>query len=234
MIVKQHRHSGFTLVELLVAMVIAGIVLTGIYTAYRSQLRSYVTQEKVVDMQQNIRNALYYLKRSLQMAGYDPQSSGTMGFVGNFGAPYDTIGATTDANNLAFTVDADEDGAIDPSDQEMIAYRLNGGRLQKLRIDPGSGAASWVTVAENVDALDFAFLDNANPPNVLAAPLDLTAVRSVQVTIVARSNDDPLARNRIDNNIYQNQQGDQIFGPAGDKVRRKHLTAQVRCRNLGL
>jgi type IV pilus assembly protein PilW len=233
---------GFTLIELMVAMVISTIVLAGIYTTYQAQVGTYVVQKDVVEMQQNIRNAMYYMQRSVRMSGLDPQRSGLIGFVTNFDAPYNTLGATTDSTNIAFTTDANGDGngVIDIGDSEMIAYRLNANRLQKLSFDQSAPpAASWETVAENIDALDFVYLDGSDPPGVLAPPLNaatLDQIRSVQITLVVRAGQgpSPLTDKTTDNNIYRNQQGTAIFGPAGDKFRRISLTAQANGRNLGL
>ena len=244
MITCDNKNKGFTLVELMIAIVIATIVTAGIYTAYASQVRSYTTQNVVVEMQQNIRNSMYYIQGSIRMAGLDPQGSGLMGFVANFDSPYDTFGATTDATNIAFTVDANQDGALDPNDLEHVAYRLDNttSELQRFFINPSPPPPpndGWVTIAENIDALNFVYLDSADPPNVLAPPLsaaDLAAIRSVQVTIVARAgqNPHPSAAKTTDNKIYRNQQGTPVFIPGGDKFIRNHLTLQVNCRNLNL
>jgi type IV pilus assembly protein PilW len=232
--------DGFTLVELMVAMVVSLVVLSGIYAAYRKQAGIYVEQEQVVEMQQNIRNAMYYLQRSLRMSGFDPQRTGLMGFVTNFDAPYHTLGATTDASNIAFALDSDEDGDLDTNELELVAYRLNGDQLQKLTFASAGSppAAAWETVAENVDALDFVYLDDSDPPNVLAPPLNavLDQIRSVQITLVARAGDNPSALEKApaDNRFYLNQQGTAIFNGGGDHFHRLSLTAQVNCRNIGL
>jgi type IV pilus assembly protein PilW len=232
--------SGFTLVELLVAMMIGAVVLSGIYAAYRRQLGIYVVQEQVVEMQQNARYAMFYMTRAVRMAGFDPQRTDLFGFVANFNAPYDTMGATTDASHIAFALDNDEDGILDPNDLELVAYRLNGDRLQKLTFDAGSPPiANWETVSENVDALNFVYLDGNDPPNVLAPPLSAAAldqIRSVQITVVARAGDNPpLLGNQVtDDRVYSNQQGTVIFDAGGDRFRRVSLSAQANCRNSGL
>jgi hypothetical protein len=80
----------------------------------------------------------------IRMAGYsatDPASNG--GFVqnfGSFGSPHDTSGATNDANNIAFTVDNDDSGAIETTTNfELIAYRRDGGSNTLERWDAVSG-----------------------------------------------------------------------------------------------
>jgi hypothetical protein len=93
-------------------------------------------------------------------------------------------------------------------------------------------------VAENIDAIDFVYLDGSSPPNVLnpgggnvpAASLD--QIRSVEVTIVARTGRTTLASSN--NNVYLNQRGTQIFLAPGDNFSRRRLTAWIKCRNLGI
>ena len=238
--IRTANDHGFSLMEMMVAMAITSIVFAGIYTAYRSQVGSYVGQEDVVEMQQNVRNAMYYMQRSVRMSGFDPQRTGLMGFVINFPAPFHMLGATSDSNNIAFTSDDSGNGDLtDDPDSELIAYRLNANQLQKLAFTAGGLPAVWETVAENIDALDFVYLDGDDPPNVLPPPLDATEladIRSIQITIVARAgqNPSPLAGNITDNTAYTNQQGTVIFNPAGDNFRRIILTAQANCRNLSL
>ena len=232
--------NGFTLVELLVTMVIATIVLSGVYIAYRRQVGIYVVQEQVVGMQQNVRYSMNYMLRSIRMSGFDPQRTNLFGFVTNFSTPYDTAGATTDESHIAFAIDNDGDGIQDPNELELVAYRLDADRLQKLTFDAALPPnASWETVAENVDALNFVYLDGNDPPNILLPPLSPTAldqIRSVQITLVARAGDNPspLGTKATDDRVYHNQQGAVIFDATGDYFRRVSLSAQANCRNSGL
>ncbi len=67
--------SGFTLIELMIAMAIGIIVMAAIYQVYRSQQKSYVTQQMVIEMQQNARSAMLLMEREIRMAGYKPAAS---------------------------------------------------------------------------------------------------------------------------------------------------------------
>jgi len=62
--------QGFTLVELMVAMAISLVVMGAIFLTFKSQQDSYVIQDQVSAMQQNLRAAMYMLTRDIQMAGY--------------------------------------------------------------------------------------------------------------------------------------------------------------------
>jgi type IV pilus assembly protein PilW len=105
-----NRH-GFTLIEVLIAMVISTMVAGGVFLAYRTQQESYVAQEQVAAMQQNLKAALFYMGREIRMAGYDTA------LTGNFGIQ------TAAPNSITFTLDItggesdgrdnDEDGIVD-------------------------------------------------------------------------------------------------------------------------
>jgi type IV pilus assembly protein PilW len=63
--------KGITLIELLVVLVISGLIVAGIYRVFIAQTRAYTVQDQVVEVQQNIRNAMELLLRDLRMAGFD-------------------------------------------------------------------------------------------------------------------------------------------------------------------
>ena len=231
MIMMPHPNKirGFTLVELLVAMAISSIVLASVAAAYRTQIRTHATQQMVVDMQQNIRGAMYIMQREIRMAGHDP--------TGLTGA---SILVADDAE-LQFQIDDNGDGDfIDGGGNdfmEQIRYAMTGGGALGRQLWNGP----LTPLAENIDAINFVYLDGADPPNVLATPvpeINRSEIRSVQITIVARSGQNlpGLFYQATDDRIYRNQQGTIILdmSAAPDTFRRQLLTAEVRCRNLGL
>ncbi len=93
-------------------------------------------------------------------------------------------------------------------------------------------------VVQNIDALDFVYLDGSSPPNVLnpggsSVPDEsLDQIRSVEVTMVARTDRITLASKN--NNAYFNQRGWEILEPQNDNFSRRCLTVWIKCRNLGL
>ena len=65
------NRKGITLIELLVALVIAAITLAGIYKVFVSQTKTYAIQDQVVEVQQSVRGAMEILLRDLRMAGFN-------------------------------------------------------------------------------------------------------------------------------------------------------------------
>jgi type IV pilus assembly protein PilW len=64
------NRKGITLIELLVALSISGILVAGVYRTFVSQQHTYTVQEQVVDMQQNVRLAINRMTREIRMAGF--------------------------------------------------------------------------------------------------------------------------------------------------------------------
>jgi len=225
-------NKGFSVVELLVAMAISGIVMAAIYSTFYSQNKSYVTNEQAIAMHQNLRAALYYTGKEIRMAGCDPTRMAGAGIT------------TANKNSILFTmdihdgIDNDGDGTVDEGSEagnvngntndnnESIQYYLNVGNLVK--------NSDTNIISENIDALDFIYLDgNGNTldddgnGNVTT---NIPQIRSLRITIVARTGKKDATH--IDNNEYRNEQGDIILGSQNDNYHRKIVTTQIRCRNL--
>jgi prepilin-type N-terminal cleavage/methylation domain-containing protein len=67
---KSINEQGFTLVELLVALALSLVILGAIFLTFKSQQDSYLTQDQISTMQQNLRAAMIMITRDTQMAGY--------------------------------------------------------------------------------------------------------------------------------------------------------------------
>jgi type IV pilus assembly protein PilW len=250
-------NKGFTLVELMVAMAISTMVLSGIYALFHKQVATHNTERMVVSMQQNIRAAVSFMERDIRMARYDPNGSGLF-----------TI-ATASRAQLQFLSDnVTEDSIV--NDGENITYALDndadgngiadGTPCNLVRIvNDAAEPTGWRTdiVARNIDALNFDYFDTAvNPANSLidrtAAPWQVPVgqianIRSIRLSIIGRSGENIPAlfvRHR-DNTVYRNRPRDTngdsipdtadiIFGPAaGTNVffRRMQVTTEIDCRN---
>jgi type IV pilus assembly protein PilW len=222
-ILKRLNKGGFTLVELLVAMAITGIVMASVYYTYYSQQKSYVAQEQLVAMQQNLRAAIFHMGREIRMAGCDPTQ------IAKPTPGIQTAGPST----ITFTLDLNGDG--DTTDtNENVTYSWGDGDAD----GDNDLLRDGTLLAENIDALDFVYLDGASPPNVLDddgsgnVTTSISQIRSVQVTLVARTGRTDLKYTNT--NAYYNQQDlvNPILAAQNDSFRRRRLTTTIKCRNL--
>jgi prepilin-type N-terminal cleavage/methylation domain-containing protein len=68
-IIRSFRDArGFTLVELLVAMALLGLILAGVFTLQHQGIQSYLTGASRVEVQQNARTALELMVREFRSA----------------------------------------------------------------------------------------------------------------------------------------------------------------------
>ena len=95
--------KGYTLIELLVAMVLSSIVLSAIISTYRSQQKAYAVENQVAALQQNIRVGLFYIERDFRMAGCDPRGSSGAGIqaadTGMIQFTWDVTGGESDGKD---------------------------------------------------------------------------------------------------------------------------------------
>ena len=124
---RKINEEGFTIVELIVAMAMSLVVMGAIYSLFQTQQKSYIHQERVATVQQNLRAAMFMMEREIRMAGCNPTGtvSPTPGIVSAAGS---TIQVTMDITNAAGT--GDPDGLIN-NDREDVTYTQVGA-------DPGS------------------------------------------------------------------------------------------------
>lgn len=66
------KQSGFTLIEIMIAMAISVILLNGILQIFQSSKQSYRTADGIGRMQENARYALNELARDIRQAGFLP------------------------------------------------------------------------------------------------------------------------------------------------------------------
>ncbi len=219
---KLKNNYGFTLLELLIAMVISGLVLTAAIQVFTMQVKTHNAQFAISRMQQNLRSSMDYMTRYTRMSGFDPGliGAGFQSVLANrldFTRDVGTLDDASTANDLT------PNGRIDNHWDEQVVFLLSGDRLER---ENASGVGQLV--ADNIEALNFRYLDGAG--NDTSATQD---IRSVQITIVGRTSPSSgIMPKYVNTTVFQNQRGDTLLPAQNDSARRMMLTAEVQCRNL--
>ncbi|MDH3346829.1 MAG: prepilin-type N-terminal cleavage/methylation domain-containing protein [Desulfobulbaceae bacterium] len=237
---------GFSLLELMVALAVGSIVSAVIYSAFTFQQQSWVTQDQMATMQQNLRMSLRFIGKDLMLVGYDPESSGTADFT------YENSSNELVTSNVSiqFAMDiADDAGstAVGSSDGdsddpgEQIRYYLQGNQLcrddyntDSDLVTPGIQPTICDVVAEDVERLLFYYIldDGSVTDNPAAGTLD--RIRYVRVVILARTKGIITQHTSAQNFIYIDQNGLTASESFNDNRRRLLLAMNVQCRNKGL
>ena len=201
-ILKEKR--GFSLIELLVALVIMSVVSLAIYGVFSISSRSYTTQSVTADVQQSVRASMEVILQDIRMAGLDPAASG------NFGIEL------AEVSKLRFTSDSidagtgDFNGALDNTNSERITYVLQGTQLNQILYETTSSENSQPLISD-VQNLTFTYFDADG--NDLGSPVPSLQLQDIRMVNVSITVEEPAGR--------------------GAPVRRT-LVKQVKCRNMGL
>ncbi|MGI6657601.1 MAG: PilW family protein [Desulfobulbus sp.] len=222
------REAGFTLVELLIAMFVSGLVMSAVVAAYTAQSRQYAAHDNVAEIQQNLRGVLAILPQEIRLAGCDPTGTAGAGFK------------KATATELHFTMDVRGAGngneangkTTDPGEEIAYAYNQD---TRKLKRQTG-GAGGFQPLADNIDNLEFNYiLENGTTSTT---PGNLNAIRAVQVSILGRTaSPDPGFIHRrsyttASDATYTTASG-ATWKPPQDHYRRRLVITTIQCRNMG-
>lgn len=234
---KGLNSRGFTLVELLITIVVSSFIVAAIYSAYQVNQRHHTAQTQVIEMQQNIRAAMYIMQHELRMAGYDPTGSANAGFVT---ATAGRLRFTKDTTDTAGTAE-DGDGELD-GPNENITFGFSDDADNNGIPDSGTaqlgisydGGGTYSAIADNIDLVRFLYtLEDASGAIIQTTTpttAQLDEIRSVTVSIIARAaNSDSKFTNSM---TYTLSSGS--WTAPGDNFRRRLLTANINSRNMGL
>jgi type IV pilus assembly protein PilW len=176
--------KGITLIELLVALAICGIVIAGIYRLFIGQTKAYTVQDQVVEVQQNVRNAMELLLRDLRMAGFnDDNLNSTINIAKAIVPPF------SDNSIMVNYEYFDRAGAT--YQNHIVLYSLNASNLFRQSTVDGVAGAPEILL-ENVEALNFIYGIDLTPGDGLvdnwvpATNVGTNKVIAVRVTLTAR------------------------------------------------
>jgi type IV pilus assembly protein PilW len=148
---------GFTLVEMLVALLIVSIISGTAYSIFLSLSRSYTTQSVASAMQQRVRAAINYMIWDIRMAGLDPRGTAGAGII------------SATATTLQFTADKNLDGDVNDAG-ENITYNVTG-RSLKLTDDQGTEV-----LTDNVSNFSFVYFDQNGAVTTTASDVRLVEI----------------------------------------------------------
>jgi prepilin-type N-terminal cleavage/methylation domain-containing protein len=171
---SMRRDSGVTLVELMMAILIFGIVLVVINSVFFSTNRQYGATAARAGQQMNARAGLSLMLTELRTAGCDSSEVGIPSFL------------SAQGDSVHVQSDYDASGAIEtgtePSESVLYFYDP---ALQTVFRDPGSGPQA---IMNNVTAFALTYFDAANQP--VAAPVaanDMQRIRSIGIAITTQT-----------------------------------------------
>jgi prepilin-type N-terminal cleavage/methylation domain-containing protein len=208
---RVNREKGFTLVEVLFALMVALILLSAIYAVVESGQRSSVSLERKVAANQDARAALQMMAMEVRMASYNPNFE--TGFwlnsdCGNSPSPNLLYKGIQEASPYSLTVemDIDESSVIGDYPNEILRYAYDGanqfitrnsncqGGQSFLGDNPGSGVPRSVRVINDADgngvfdaATDipvFTYFDGAgNQIPFASLPANIPNIRRIDITL---------------------------------------------------
>ena len=175
--------QGFTLLEVMIAVCIVGLLGASVLVAFQSQRKTHYEQRMIVEMHQNVRTVLFLIQRDVRMAGFDPlwqdhNRDGRHDWRGDDGVDNDCDDVFDDENEILpmgfisaethrlwFRLDRNADGAFCGS-QETVAYgfpRTSGGQAVDDDLD---GEAD-----RGAGCLNRGFTKNADASLILVHPV---------------------------------------------------------------
>ncbi len=167
------KNKGFTLVELMVSIVIAMVLLGGLFSFFVSQSRSYASNEVTVRTIQDSRRSVSTMVKDIRLAGY---KTSTSSFCGVVQATDKLIQVISDLNQDGDTLD----------DGENITYSWNPGTEELTK--------NGTLFLGSVSSLVFQY--TLQDDSVTSTPADLTQIRKITMSITVKSQKlDPLTMN---------------------------------------
>lgn len=225
-----HTKGGFTLVEVLIGIAIFGILLGIITSTYTFTLFGYQRIETLLEMQQNLRSALYYLNREIRMAGFNGENP-----VNRYGAGI--VHADSESLTISFLAVDDgidnngNDSVDEPGELTTISYALYdayGDGDMDLGRTPDNKLNIKRAIAENIDRVEFLYTLNDFSETLLPNEQKLNSIRMARITLLSRS--EKKRRGGPKKIVYETP-GGQLW-EFNDSYYRKMMTTSVVCRNM--
>ena len=203
------RNSGFSLIEVLVAIAMVSIFIAAAMSVVVPLSRSYTATDVASSAQQVVRMAVEVIANDLRLAGLDPtrQLQGTDA-SGLPLAGFQEAGASSVRFTCDRVKDGDEEanGTIENDNFESMNYYYEAAtKSLNLRLYSGSPVQTTQQLVNNVENLRFRYYDEGNNETSTLAD-----IRSVQISMTVREDGG-------------------LEGPV-----ERSYTTRVLCRNMGI
>ena len=212
----QKSKTGFTMIELLVALSISSILIAAAYRTFTSQHKVYHVQNEVMEMQQSVRVAMDILVRDIRMAGFN---------------------STVSLSN-PITINPVEEGIQNGTDSIAVQYQHNGvERTLTYFVDDDASEPHLIRkVTEGGNDLSASPLSNNIRDLQLSYGLDVDSdgiMDQWEENPVGR--EDEIIAARITVQVRSGKPDPDYIHPAtGDHYRTRQLQSMVRIRNFDL
>jgi type IV pilus assembly protein PilW len=170
-IVPVKQMHGFSLIELLVAMVLGLILMSGVISVFINSKQGYVQQDASSQMQENARFALEMINRETRMAGYGGCSDAISvantldGYTGLASGFTDGLtGYEGDATNSTFP--ADFKSVSEPNTDAIILHTVNNSSALSVDSHNPNAATIHLTSATTIQTGDILLMVDANCTNM--------------------------------------------------------------------
>jgi len=235
----KNNKNGFTIIEILLAILISSVLLGAVFMVFSNQQKSYVTNDKITEMQQNLRAAIIIMAQDIREAGCDPSGKANAGVetatIGRFQITKDIAGHATKGSQS----DEDTDDA-----NENIALGFSNANDGNSNGIADGGAADWSTpanlgrdigggfqpIAENIEAVEFNYILIDDTTTTGPSTSQYNDIIAVQISILARASSPE--QGFLNPLTYTTAAGN-AWGPFNDSFRRRFVTTTIQCRNLG-
>jgi len=168
----QKSPTGFTLIEMVVALGLSLVTVSAVYSLYLSELRGQYVREDRLEMQQQARVVMDVMSREILMAGYDPR-----GVNQDVDLTNDFLGITYDSGRLMIKSDLNGNGLItEPNESITFVFDAN---TYTLRRNTGGGNQPF---GENIESFFVEYFDRAGHPTD-----DSASIQQVKITVTART-----------------------------------------------
>jgi len=176
--------KGISLIELLIALVICGMVVAGIYRVFIAQTKAYTVQEQVVEVQQSVRSAMEILLRDLRMAGFDDDNIKSTIAITN------AIATPLGDNAITVNYEYYDKPTVQYQKHTVAYWRDDSLRLMR-KLTVNDDARPEEALLENVEELNFSYGVDANEDGALdkwvsSGGVETAKVVAVRVTLTAR------------------------------------------------